>query len=64
MRELSTVETAEISGGVYIQIGPSNGTHISGKFSDFGKTAYAYSQAFPFSGIGVFGKIYHHTMLK
>lgn len=62
MRELNAMEIAEVSGGVHIQIGPSDGTHVSGKFSDFGNTAYMYSKAFPASGIGIAGKIYHHLM--
>lgn len=62
MRELNSMEVAEVSGGVTIQIGPSDGTHISGKFSDFGNTAYMYGKAFPGSGIGIAGMIYHYVM--
>ncbi len=64
MHELNATEVAEVSGGVHIQIGRSDGTHVSGKASDFGHTAYMYGRAFPFSGIGAAGMMYHYLMAK
>lgn len=63
MRELNAREVAEVSGGVMIQIGRSDGTHIKGKLSDFGNAAYMYGRAFPFSGLGIAGMIYKHLMV-
>lgn len=64
MRELNAMEVAEVSGGVSIQIGRSDGTHIRGKLSDFGNAAYMYGRAFPFSGIGMMGMVYRHLMVR
>ncbi|MNC81411.1 hypothetical protein D3C75_1345360 [compost metagenome] len=67
MRDLNELEVAEISGGtggIKFQIGPSNGTHISGTIHDLGQAAYMYGRAAPFSGIGAAGMIYKHIMLN
>ena len=64
MRELDAKEIEVVSGGVTIQIGRSDGTHISGKLSDFGHSAYMYGRAFPGSGIGMAGMIYHYVMAR
>lgn len=64
MRELNSLEVAKVSGGVQIQIGSSDGTHVSGSLQDFGNAAYMYGRAFPFSGIGAAGMIYHYIMAR
>ncbi|ACF51291.1 MULTISPECIES: hypothetical protein [Stenotrophomonas] len=64
MRDLNELEVAEISGGVRIQIGPSNGTHVTGTLNDFGNAAYMYGRIAPFSGIGAAGLIYHYIMAR
>lgn len=64
MRELYSSEVTEVSGGVRIQIGRSDGTHVSGSIQDFGNAAYMYGRAFPFSGIGAAGMIYHYVMAR
>ncbi len=67
MRELNELEVAGISGGsggVQIQIGRSDGTHMRGSIYDFGELAYRYGRIAPFSGIGAAGMIYKHIMMR
>lgn len=63
MRDLSQLELAEVSGGtqgINIQIGSSEGSHVSGTLHSFMETAYMYGRVAPFSGIGAAGLIYHY----